>query len=139
MVLSNLNNNMDVESRTMATMGDTLGGSGAKGRPWRGAHGRRRASWVRWVGPQTAVPLAAGRHPSAVSGARESLGEPCPLCLLSFERPPGCCTLLLPHGRGGLWVLHKENHEAGLNWVKPQVRNCTIVFSFGRTRPPAPS
>lgn len=27
MVLSNLNNNMDVESRTMATMGDTLGGS----------------------------------------------------------------------------------------------------------------
>lgn len=30
MVLSNLNNNMDVESRTMATMGDTLGGSGAE-------------------------------------------------------------------------------------------------------------
>ena len=29
MVLSNLNNNMDVESRTMATMGDTLGRSGA--------------------------------------------------------------------------------------------------------------
>lgn len=30
MVLSNLNNNMDVESRTMATMGDTLGGLGVK-------------------------------------------------------------------------------------------------------------
>uniref|UniRef100_A0A2K5M6J7 Protein transport protein sec16 n=1 Tax=Cercocebus atys TaxID=9531 RepID=A0A2K5M6J7_CERAT len=30
MVLSNLNNNMDVESRTMATMGDTLGRSGVE-------------------------------------------------------------------------------------------------------------
>lgn len=29
MVLSNLSNNVDVESRTMATMGDTLGGSAA--------------------------------------------------------------------------------------------------------------
>ena len=27
MVLSNLNNNVDVEARTMATMGDTLGRS----------------------------------------------------------------------------------------------------------------
>lgn len=68
MVLSNLNNNMDVESRTMATMGDTLGGSGAKGRPWRGEHGRRRASWA-----TDCAPLAAGgtRLPS---GARESPG-----------------------------------------------------------------
>lgn len=30
MVLSNLNNNMDVESRTMATMGDTLGELGVR-------------------------------------------------------------------------------------------------------------
>lgn len=29
MVLSNLSHNVEVESRTMATMGDTLGGSGA--------------------------------------------------------------------------------------------------------------
>ena len=30
MVLSNLNNNMDVESRTMATMGDTQGEVGER-------------------------------------------------------------------------------------------------------------
>lgn len=41
MVLSNLNNNMDVESRTMATMGDTLGGSGARWAMGRGARDTR--------------------------------------------------------------------------------------------------
>lgn len=60
MVLSNLSNNMDVESRTMATMGDTLGGS--------------------------AVGLGAGLGRAAVGGARPAFlcasASPCAFCAL---------------------------------------------------------
>ena len=49
MVLSNLNNNVDVESRTMATMGDTLG----EARPGGGRAGARGHEAVPsvWRGP----------------------------------------------------------------------------------------
>lgn len=60
MVLSNLSNNMDVESRTMATMGDTLGGS--------------------------AVGLGAGLGRAAIGGARPAFlcasASPCAFCAL---------------------------------------------------------
>lgn len=50
MVLSNLNNNMDVESRTMATMGDTLGGSVQTGGRGPGARRLRAACRVEGTG-----------------------------------------------------------------------------------------
>lgn len=107
------------------------------GGPGAGSTGDAMPAGVRWEGPQTSIPLAPGQRLSTVFDAQEHPWlSPGPLCLLSFERPLGCCTLLLPHGRGGIWVLHKENHETCLNWVEPQVRICIIVFSFGRTRPP---
>lgn len=64
MVLSNLSNNMDVESRTMATMGDTLGGSA--------------------VG--LGAGLGAGLGRAAVGGARPAFlcasASPCAFCAL---------------------------------------------------------
>lgn len=123
MVLSNLNNNMDVESRTMATMGDTLGGS-----VWtaavRAARRRRCAVSGGRAGPRSSGGTAASCSPS---GRGRALTEAWPLCLLSLERPPGRCALLLPHGRSGVRGLHKESHETRLNRSEPQVRDRTTA------------
>ena len=88
MILSNLSNSVDVESRAMATMGDTLGrsgwtrkrglGLGAPARDWPPVRGP--------CGPGSAV-LSWSPSPPAFSP-------------LSLQRAPRCCTLLLPHGPG---------------------------------------
>lgn len=82
MVLSNLSSNMDVESRTMVTMGDTLGASecgastarGRGGCPGRGVLGDLGAHWgsdapssqlpkVSWT-----LPISATSWPNSGSG-----------------------------------------------------------------------
>lgn len=60
MVLSNLSNNMDVESRTMVTMGDTLGALGL-GKPHGvrvgcGGGGGNPAFIVAWCAPSPQPP-----------------------------------------------------------------------------------
>lgn len=111
MVLSNLSHNVEVESRTMATMGDTLGGSGA---------GR--------AGPPRP------RHPA--SGSGEAPGATRPPCLSSCEGPLGCRALLLPHGPGRVRGLHQEDHEARPDRLEPQVRRpVTVCFLWKETRP----
>ena len=111
MILSNLSNSVDVESRAMATMGDTLGrsgwtrkrglGLGAPARDWPPVRGP--------CGPGSTV-LSWSPSPPAFSP-------------LSLQRAPRCCTLLLPHGPGRIWGVHQEDGKACLNWVKPQVRD----------------
>lgn len=127
MVLSNLSNSVDVETRAMATMGDTLGGSGAE---WRGsvqvAHIRGLACVSCWPGHQGSqgwrslgVSGIFFVRP-VVSGGSHQLRLAC-LCLFSFKRPLRGRTLLLPHGPGWIRGLYKEDHEACLDWIKPQV------------------
>lgn len=112
MVLSNLSNNMDVESRTMATMGDTLGGSAA-------GLGAGAGSCCR-AGHEARVPLRVRRLLFAFCPlGRSPLTEP--VRVSSFARSLGRGALLLPHGPGRVWGLHQENHKARLDRLKPQV------------------
>lgn len=79
MVLSNLNNNVDVEARAMATMGDTLGRSdadveGGPGAAVRCSGARDRPS-VWGVSERSDLRGACGRGPPA-------------FCPFSLERAP---------------------------------------------------
>lgn len=98
MVLSNLNNNMDVESRTMATMGDTLGGSVQTG--GRGVGYGDGTQCVGWKGPDSHAPgiTAAGCSPSLISG------EPCDRDVVPVS----------PQPRKASWMLH----TSATSWPK---------------------
>lgn len=136
MILSNLSSSVDVESRAMTTMGDTLGRSGAGAGPevgerrtlvcgsrCRGTEGRSRR--LRGVfRPRVLIPGRTRRH------------WPRPaLCLLSFERSLRCCALLLPHGPGRVRGLYEENRKTGFNWIESQVRNIAVSVSCRRKAP----
>ena len=112
MILSNLSSSVDVESRAMATMGDTLGRSG----------------WTRKRGLGLGAPareLALCPGCPCVPGSAVLSWSPSPPAFspLSLQRAHRCCALLLPHGPGRIWGVHLEDRKACLNWVKPQVRD----------------
>lgn len=128
MVLSNLSSNVDVESRAMATMGDTLGRSGLGtevGEPdtlGRESHCRvwRATGFCHLCGP------SSGRYVLRFLGELRGPEPWLPVCLFSFQRSLRCRTLLLPHGPGRIGGLHKENNKTCLNWIEPQVRTVEV-------------
>lgn len=83
MVLSNLNNNVDVEARAMATMGDTLGRSDADIEGGPGAA-------VRCSGPRDCPSVwgLSGVSVSALISGRSCDRGPPALCTFSLERAP---------------------------------------------------
>lgn len=128
MVLSNLSSNVDVESRAMATMGDTLGRSGVGtevGEP--DTLGRESHCWVwRATGFCHSCGPSGGRYVLRFWGELRG-PEPWPaVCLFSFQRSLRCRALLLPHGPGRIGGLHKENNKTCFNWIEPQVRTVKV-------------